>query len=158
MPRNPEQERPGELPSPPFLLSSRFDSRESSQRPYDTIQSIVQDEQNDADFSVLRFIQNWPESLAKAPPSLKRWYVAAIGNTPPEPIVKQVTQALSTGEPVPLPDEVIAELARRREQEIARRPYTEIHRTFTIFRQSDHKKEKLKRQMQKQSRRKNRGK
>ena len=84
--------------------------------------------------------------------------MAAIGNMPPEPIVKQVTQALSTGEPVPLPDEVIAELARRREQEIARRPYTEIHRTFTIFRQEDHKKEKLKRQMQKQSRKRNRGK
>lgn len=158
MPRNPEGERPAELPHPPFLISSRFDNRESSQRPYDTIQNIVRDEQIDADFSVLRFIQNWPESLAKAPPSLKRWYVTAIGNKPPEPIVKQVTDALSTGEPVLLPDEVIAELARRREQEIVKRPYTEIHRSFTIFRQEDHKKEKLRRKMQKQSRKRNRGK
>jgi len=157
MPRNPEQERSGELEPPPFLLSSRFESRESSQQPYDTIQAIVRDE-DVADFSALRFIQNWPDSIAKAPPSMKRWYVAAIGNTPPEPIVEQVTEALSTGEPVHLPNEVIAELARRREQEIAKRPYTEIHRTFTIFRQEDHKKEKLKRKMQKQSRKKNRGK
>jgi hypothetical protein len=156
MPRNPEEERPGELPHFPFLLSSRFDSRESSQQPYDTIQAIVHDKQTIADFSVLRFIQNWPESMAKAPPSTKRWYVATIGDTPPEPIADQVRNALNTGEPVPLPDEVIAELTRKRVQEIAKRPYTEIHRTFTVFRREDHQKEKMRRKIQKQSRRKNR--
>ena len=59
MPRNPEQERSGELEPPPFLLSSRFESRESSQQPYDTIQAIVRDE-DVADFSALLFIQNYP--------------------------------------------------------------------------------------------------
>ena len=58
----------------PFLLSSRFESRETSQAPYDTIQAIVR-EKDVADFSVYRLLQNWPESMSKAPPSHKRWYV-----------------------------------------------------------------------------------
>src|SRR5690348_11006556 len=110
----------------PFLLASRFDSRETSQAPYDTIQAIVR-EHEAAEFSVFRLIQNWPESLSKAPPSPKRWYVAVIGHAPPEPLFTHVTEAIQTGEPVPLPDEVVAELTRRRLNETAKRPYTEIH-------------------------------
>jgi len=158
MPRSPEQSSPQEAePKPPFLHASRFASREASQQPYDTIQAIVRDEENIADFSVLRFIQNWPDSLSKAPPSNNRWYVAAIGNTPPEAIAQRVTDALSGGEPVPLPDEVVAELAQRRAEATTTRPYTEIHRTFTVYRQKEHR-EKQKRKMQKQSRKRNRGK
>src|SRR2546421_853044 len=99
MPRPPEQPPRTEVPRFPFLLSSRFDSRETSQAPYDSIQAVVH---NDiADFSVFRMIQNWPESMSKAPPSQKRWYVVAIGNPPPEPLFTQVTEAISMGEPVP---------------------------------------------------------
>jgi len=61
-----------------FSCPPRFDSREASQAPYDTIQSIVRDKSGIADFSVYRLIQNWPESISKAPPSNKRWYVAVI--------------------------------------------------------------------------------
>ena len=152
MPRPPEQPRPVENLVPPLLLSSRFESREASQVPYDTIQSIVR-EKDVADFSVYRLLQNWPESMSKAPPSLKRWYVVALGNTPPEPLFTQVTEAISLGEPIPIPDEVVALLAEKRKKEIAARPYTEIHRHFTV----PHKKEKMKRKMQKNSRRHNRG-
>src|SRR2546421_5695610 len=130
MPRPPEQAPQPEVAPFPFLLASLFDSRETCEAPYDTIQAIVR-EQEVAEFSVFRFIQNWPESMSKAPPSPKRWYVAVIGHPPPEPLLNQLTAAIHTGEPVPLPDEVIAEMARRRLTETIQRPYTEIHRTFT---------------------------
>src|SRR5256886_5810874 len=147
MPRPPEQPPRTEAPGYPFLLASRFDSRETSQAPYDTIQAIVR-EQEVAEFSVFRMIQNWPESLSKAPPSPKRWYVAVIGHPPPEPLLTQVTKTITTGEPVPLPDEVVSVMTEKRLKETTERPYTEIHRTFTVRRKTD----KEKRKQQKKSR------
>src|SRR5207248_5588033 len=129
MPRPPEQPPRTEAPGYPFLLASRFASRETSQAPYDSIQTIVR-EQEVAEFSVFRMIQNWPESLSKAPPSPKRWYVAVIGHPPPEPLLTRVTEAINQGEPVPLPDEVVSVMTEKRLQEISKRSYTEIHRTF----------------------------
>ena len=154
MPRPPEQPLRTEVPRFPFLLASRFDSRETSQAPYDGIQAIVRERQTIADFSVFRMIQNWPESLSKAPPSPKRWYVAVIGHPPPEPLLKQVTEAINQGEPVPLPDEVVSVMVEKRLQESSKRSYTEIHRTFTMRRKTDMEKRK----QQKKSRRRNRGK
>ena len=61
----------------------------------------------------------------------ERWYVAVIGYPPPELLLKQVTEAINQGEPVPLPDEVVSVMTEKRLQEISKRPYTEIHRTFT---------------------------
>ena len=152
MPRPPEQPPRTEAPLYPFLLASRFASRETSQAPYDSIQAIVR-KQEEAEFSVFRMIQNWPESLSKAPPSPKRWYVAVIGHPPPEPLLKQVTEAINQGEPVALPDEVVSVMTEKRLQEISKRSYTEIHRTFTVRRKTD----KEKRKQQKKSRRRNRG-
>ena len=153
MPRRPEQPPQPEVSPFPFLMASRFDSRETSQTPYDTIQTIVR-EQEVAEFSVFRMIQNWPESLSKAPPSPKRWYVAVIGYPPPEPLITKVTETIHTGEPVPLPDEVVSVMTEKRLKETTERPYTEIHRTFTVRRKTD----KEKRKQQKKSRRRNRGK
>jgi hypothetical protein len=56
--RPPEQPPRTEAPLYPFLLASRFDSREISRAPYDSIQIIVR-EQEVAEFSVFRMIQNW---------------------------------------------------------------------------------------------------
>ncbi len=109
----------------PFLLSSRFESKEASQVPYDTIQAIVRDKEGVADFSVYRLLQNWPESMSKAPPSHKRWYVVAVGNPPPEPLFTQVTEAINMGEPVPITDEVATMLIDKRVKEITERPYSE---------------------------------
>src|SRR5437016_13947852 len=117
MPRPPEQPPRTEAPGYPFLLASRFDSRETSQAPYDTIQANVR-EQEVAEFSVFRMIQNGPESMSKAPPSPKRWYMAVIGHPPPEPLVKQMTEAINQGEPAPLPYEVVSVRASQRVTEI----------------------------------------
>ena len=151
MPKNPEQPPHIEIVEMPFLLSSRFENREASQAPYDTIQAIVHEK--DVELSAFRFLQNWPESMSKAPPSNKRWYVAVIGSPPPEPFLTQVREAINMGEAAPIPDEAVAELAQRRLREIVKRPYTEIHRTFTARRKTD----KEKRKQQKKSRRRNRG-
>src|SRR2546421_6778920 len=142
MPRPPEQPPPTEAPGYPFLLASRFDSKETSQAPYDTLQAIVREQQTIADFSVYRLIQNWPESMSKAPPSPKRWYVVVLGETPPEPFFTQVRDALQLGEPVAIPDEVTTLLAARRMEIAPQRPYTEIHRTFTARRKTKEQKKK----------------
>ncbi len=78
--------------------------------------------------------------------------MAVIGHPPPEPLLKQVTEAINQGEPVPLPDAVVSVMTEKRLQEISKRPYTEIHRTFTVRR----KQNKEKRKQQKKSRRRNR--
>jgi hypothetical protein len=67
----------------------------------------------------------------------ERWYVAVIGYPPPEPLLKQVTEAINQGEPVPLPDEVVSVMTEKRLQEISKRPYTEIRRTFTARRKKE---------------------
>src|SRR2546421_4991413 len=97
MPRRPEQPPRTEVPLFPFLLAARFDSRETSQAPYDTLQTIVR-EKEVAEFSVFRLIQNWPESMSKALSSPKRWYVAVIGHPPPEPLLTKVTETINSGE------------------------------------------------------------
>src|SRR3989442_4996229 len=142
MPRPPEQPPRTEVPLFPFLMAARFDSRATSQAPYDSIQTIVR-EQN-VDFSVYRFIQNWPESISKAPPSPKRWYVAVIGHSPPEPLLTQVRESINTDYPVPIPDEVVSVMTEKRLTEKAKRPYTEIHRTFTGKRKDREKKKQQK--------------
>jgi hypothetical protein len=156
MTQPPEREPSQEIPLFPFVLASRFDSRETSQAPYDAIQNIVRNEE--VDFSVFRLIQNWPESLSKAPPSTKRWFVVVLGETPALPMVQEVTEALNMGEPVDIPDEAVAEMAQRRLKEIAQRPFTEIHRKPTIIKKDVHRREKMKRKLQQRSRRHNQGK
>src|SRR2546423_5520406 len=142
MPRPPEQPPQPEISPFPFLLASRFDSRETSQAPYDTLQAIVREQQTVADFSVFRLIQNWPETMSKARPSPNRCYVVVLGETPPEPFFTQVREALHLGEPVPIPDEVTTLLAARRMEIAPQRPYTEIHRTFTARRKQEKQQKK----------------
>ena len=161
MPRPPEPGRPGRPPEQeplyyPFVYASRFESRQTSKAPYEAIQEIVRTK--DIDFSVFRLIQNWPEHMSKAPPSNKKWYVAVIGNAPPEPLLQQVRETIEQGEVVTLPDEAVQEMARRRAKETAQRPFTEIHRNPTIIKKDAYRREKMKRKMQKDSRRRNRGK
>jgi hypothetical protein len=56
MPKSPEQPPLNEIIGMPFLLSSRFDSKEASQAPYDTIQQIVRE--REVEFSAFRLIKN----------------------------------------------------------------------------------------------------
>lgn len=156
MPGSPEYPPSPELIQPPFLLSSRFESREASQFSYDLLQTIVREQE--VELSAFRLIQNWPESISKASPSTKRWYVVALGNTPSASLEQQVSEVLNGGELVALPDVVVAELVRRRSEETAKGLYVEHHHTPKFVRREDHRREKAKRTMQKNSRRRNRGK
>ena len=159
MPRSPEPGKPGRNQEQeplyyPFVYASRFASKQTSQAPYDAIQEIVRTK--DIDFSVFRLIQNWPEHMSKAPPSNNKWYVVVVGNAPPEPLLQHVRETIESGEVVTLPDEAVQEMARRRAKETAERPFTEIHRTPTIIKKDTYRREKMKRKMQKNSRRQNR--
>ena len=103
---------------------------------------------------MFRLIQNWPKSISKAPPSPKRWYVVVLGDVPPEPLHQQFEAVLQPGERVTLPPEALIPLYQRRLQEIKKGSYVEAHHPITLRRKQD----KDKRNMQKKSRRRNRGK
>src|SRR5437588_1308775 len=92
----------------PFIHSYCFRKEEAAITAYDTIQQILRDE-NEINVSAYRLFQNWQE----AEPNNKPWFVIVLGDTPPEPIARKMLTALKTGEIAPLPDEIIAELARR---------------------------------------------
>jgi hypothetical protein len=82
-----------------------------------------------------------------------------MGETPPEPVVKQVTEAINQGEVAPLPDPVMLQLAERRLERIQQgRPFSEVHYSPTVSPRKDRNREKMKRKIQKNSRRQNRGK
>lgn len=146
MPGSPEQPPDPEIPQPPFLLSSRFASREASQEAYTAIENLLRgDMQNVTDFSVFQVIKSWPESVSKAPPSNKFWYVVALGNMPPPAIVQQVTEAINVGEPVEIPDGLVEELAAHRQRGVAQGPVTEHHHTVTLLRREGKQKQSRRR-------------
>jgi len=154
MPRPPEQQSGHEIIREPFLLSSRFATKEAAEVPYNALQQILR-EREDVDFSVYRILQNWQEEQ----PTKKPWFVVTLGETPPEPVVKQVTEIINQGEVSPLPNQVVLQLAERRLERIQQgRPYTEAHYSPTVSPRKDRNREKMKRKMQQNSRRQNRGK
>ncbi len=59
----------------------------------------------------------------------KLWYIAVIGDTPPEPELGRMRDTIYRGKVVPLPDEVVPLITEKRLVEIAQRPFIEIHRT-----------------------------
>ena len=89
-----------------------------------------------------------------------------FGDAPSEPIQQQFQEILSAGELTQLPLETIVMLAKRRESETRKGDWVEEHHgagkilpeaTINVQRRNP-KKDKLKRNQQKQSRRRNRGK
>ena len=119
MPRPPEQQSGHEIIREPFLLSSRFATKEAAEVPYNALQQILR-EREDVDFSVYRILQNWQEEQ----PTKKPWFVVTLGETPPEPVVKQVTEIINQGEVSPLPNQVVLQLAERRLERIQQgRPF-----------------------------------
>jgi len=110
-----------------FIHSSRFQSEIDSYAAYDTIQQILHDNRS-ITISSYRIFQNWQEEE----PSNKPWFVGVLGDTPPEPIAKEILTALKKGEIAPLPDEIIAKLAmrtldKREELEETNKSYMERH-------------------------------
>ena len=146
MPRHPEQGRRPEQPLPSYHLAARFREDSVSQRVYTQAQQIIHT--TDCDLSAYRFLR--PSQVAKELP----WYVVVLGEVPPEPLQQQFEAVLQPGERVSLPAEALIPLYQRRLQEIQKGSYVEAHHPITLRRKQD----KDKRNMQKKSRRRNRGK
>jgi hypothetical protein len=95
----------------PFIHASRFEYENLSIEVYDKLESINRESKDKNTYvSVFRLFQNWQEAEA----SNKPWFVVILGETPPEPIAKEMLQTLSIGERTMVPDEVIAALAARK--------------------------------------------
>ena len=55
------------------------------------------------------------------------WIVAVLGSAPPEELRRRVQDILATGESVVLPDEVLAQLNRRRIEQTKKGAWVERH-------------------------------
>ncbi len=148
MPHNPEQARKPDREPRPYALASRFPTKQEAEQPYVAAQETIRT--MDCDLSAYRFLRQWQE------PGEKPWYVAVIGEAPPDAAHTKITEIFQQGEMTPLPDQVVAELYARRVGQTQHGSWVERHYTHSIQRRNP-KKDKLKRKMQDKSRRRNRG-
>jgi hypothetical protein len=82
--------------------------------------------------------------------------VFVIGQTPPQAVEAKITQILGQGEMASVPEQAVTELYARRVEEIQKGEWVEQHYQLQAHRRNP-TKDKLKRKMQKDSRRRNRG-
>ena len=169
MPHNPEH-RGRQMPEPggrrsegqplPYYLAATFHTREEGQEPYTRAQAIIHTSGDEVKLSAILF-ERRPRD-PKHPPLARPWLVVVLGDQPPEPIEHQMQELLGQGEMTTLPLETIVTLAKRRAQETKKGAWVEGHygaglimpEATVTFRR---KGQKEKRNQQKQSRRRNRG-
>ena len=99
----------------PYQRAARFAGERPAGRAYDQAQRVIYEAPQPTEVSVFRLQLN------------RLWHVAALGLTPPAPVLQALENILATGERADLPAEVWQALAERRAQAITRRPWTERH-------------------------------
>jgi hypothetical protein len=154
--------RPEYQPAP-YYLAATFTTREEAEQPYQRSQKLIYTPTHDLDLSAYRFERQLrdPNQPALARP----WYVVVLGERPPEPIDQQLLEILGGGEITSLPLETVVTLSKRRAQESKKGSWVEGHYAEGVIipeasihvQRRNPKKEKGKRKMQKDSRRRNRG-
>ncbi len=154
--------RPEYQPAP-YYLASTFRTREDAEQPYQRSQKLIYSPTHDLELSAFRF-ERRPRN-PKQPPLPRPWFVVVIGEQPPEPIEQQLLEALGRGELTTLSLQAVVTLSRRRSKETKKGSWVEAHHEpgvripeATLKLRRNPKKDKLKRKMQKDSRRRNRGK
>ena len=126
MPRPPEQKRGFKEPEPlPYYLASTFKTRNDAEQPYQRAQKIVFSPTYDLELSAFRF-ERKPHD-PRMPPLPRPWFVVVLGERPPEPIERQLLETLGSGHMTTLELETVVTLAKRRSEEIRKRPWTERH-------------------------------
>src|SRR5712692_169100 len=109
MPRPPEQKRSFKEHQPlPYYLAASFLTKAESQVPYDKAQEIS------FHFELSAFHFERKPHDPRMPPLPRPWFVVVLGERPPEPIERQLLETVVT-------------LAKRRSEEIRKRPWTERH-------------------------------
>jgi len=108
----PRRERRGELP--PYLRSARFTGEQPAGQAYERAQEAI--------------YTGPPNDLSLYRLSLDQVYhLAVLGQTPPEPLKRQLESILSVGEYAELPKAILEALAERRRQSIKVAPWVERH-------------------------------
>jgi hypothetical protein len=122
MPRPPERKASFKEHQPlPYYLAASFLTKAESQAPYDKAQEIS------FHFELSAFHYERKPHDPKMPPLPRPWFVVVLGERPPEPIERQLRGILGSGEMTTLELETVVTLARRRSEEISKRPWTEMH-------------------------------
>ena len=114
-PDRPDQPSAQEQKSPLYQRAARFAGERPAGRAYTQAQRVIYEAPQPIDVSVFRLQLN------------RLWHVAALGLTPPAPVLQALEDILATGEPADLPPEAWQALAARRAQAIKGGPWTERH-------------------------------
>src|SRR5690349_5954909 len=97
----------------PYYIASRFGLERPSQRAYARLQETIFGA--GANLSAYRFILN------------RAWYVAVLGDPPPDKLDRRLRRVLATGEPCVLPTPILGYLQERRVRAKGLGPWVEGH-------------------------------
>src|SRR5215216_6463232 len=105
--------------SQPFYLQvARFSGERPAGRAYNQLQDAIF-RSPACELSVFRFILD------------RQWHVSVLGDPPAETLERRIRQVLSRGTPASLPEEILAELQRRRAEATRIGPWVERHQRPT---------------------------
>jgi hypothetical protein len=97
-----------------YLRVARFSGERPAGRAYNQLQDAIF-RSPACELSVFRFILD------------RHWHVSVLGDPPAESLERRIRQVLSRGTPASLPEEVLAELQRRRAEAVRIGPWVERH-------------------------------
>src|SRR3954451_18706328 len=99
---------------PSYLQIARFNGERPAGRAYHQLQEAIF-RSPACELSVFRFILD------------RQWHVSVLGDPPAETLERRIRQVLSRGTPASLPEEILAELQRRRAEATRIGPWVERH-------------------------------
>jgi hypothetical protein len=110
----PEGPPPREGEPVPFVRAARFGTEATAGRAYFAAQQEVFTAPA-CDLSIYRFLLE------------QVYHVAVLGDAPPRTLARRIERILAAGDAVTLPDEVLQQLAARRDEQIQQAPWSEGH-------------------------------
>jgi hypothetical protein len=99
---------------PQFLQVARFSGERPAGRAYNQLQDAIF-RSPACELSVFQMLLQ------------RDWHVAVLGDPPDETLERRIRQVLARGTPASLPDEILAELQRRRAEATQLGPWVERH-------------------------------
>ena len=99
---------------PFYLRVARFSGERPAGRAYNQLQEAIFRSPG-CDLSVFRLSLD------------RQWLVSVLGDPPDEPLDRRIRQVLARGVPASLPDDILAELQRRRAEATRIGPWVERH-------------------------------
>jgi hypothetical protein len=104
-------------------LAAQFATKDAAEKPCTQAQEVIRT--IECELSVFRFLV--PDQR-----TTPRWFVVALGETPPDAVQQRIMTILSQGELTRLPEQVVAALLERRATQIKRGPWVEAHYNPTL--------------------------